>query len=176
VFALTCIAGVIPYAWHSFLNVVDPPYALISGLHFIVSSIVEVKDAGSPEQSTPARLYSFEWSAHIFLSIGGAAVAIVPLALCIWMLDQHETDPEPKILDMPVENEADREGNAQSFHNDADSLNDLNSEKERVQANAARWESMGLMGGDGPEGDLVLCCGVGKVSDLGVALFERICS
>lgn len=82
------------------------------------------------------------------------------------MLDQHETDPEPKILDMPVAaSETDAaEGNAQSFQDDADGANDLNREKERVQANAARWESMGLMGGDGPEGDLVLCCGMGKVS------------
>ncbi|CAM6104482.1 unnamed protein product [Calypogeia fissa] len=162
-FWILAVPGVIPYGWHSFLNVVDPPYALISGLHFIVTSIVEVKDINSPEQSNPARLYSFEWSAHILVSIGGAAVAILPLALCIWMLDQHETDPEPKMLDMPVaENETDAAGNAQSFHDDADSMNDLNREKERVQTNAARWESMGLMGGDGPEGDLVLCCGMGK--------------
>ncbi|KAG6542864.1 hypothetical protein Mapa_015768 [Marchantia paleacea] len=153
----------ISYSWHSFLNVVDPPYALISGLHFIVDSIVETKGINDPAMNSFTRVYTFEWNNYILLSIGGAAVAILPLLLCIWQLEVHEIEPEAKPMQPPAVDPT-AEGTEDSFQ-DVESINELYREKERVLTNVERWEAMGLMGGDSPEGDLILCQNLGKNYD-----------
>ncbi|KAL3695276.1 hypothetical protein R1sor_009352 [Riccia sorocarpa] len=153
----------ISFSWHSFLNVVDPPYALISGLHFIVNSIVETKGVNDPVMNSFPRVYTFMWNNYILLSIGGAAVAIVPLLLCIWQLEVHEMEPEAKMMQPPAADPS-AEGAEDSFQ-DVDSINELYREKERVLTNVERWETMGIMGGDSPEGDLILCQNLGKNYD-----------
>ncbi|KAL2632396.1 hypothetical protein R1flu_017082 [Riccia fluitans] len=153
----------ISFSWHSFLNVVDPPYALISGLHFIVTSIVETKGVNDPVMNSFPRMYTFEWNNSILLSIGGAAVAIVPLLLCIWQLEVHEMEPEAKMMQPPSADPS-AEGVEDSFQ-DVESINELYREKERVLTNVERWETMGIMGGDSPEGDLILCQNLGKNYD-----------
>lgn len=144
--------------WHYLLILIDPPYALISGLHFIVvtiNKVISMNGAAPSEMPTP--LYFFHWDNYVVLSIACSAVASVIFLICLWQLETHVLDPEKKPSNNGTAVQANREQGV-------DGSSDVDIEKVRVQSNAARWEGMHLVdGGDGPEGDLILCCSLGKV-------------
>ena len=102
----------------------------------------------------------------MILSIACSAAASVIFLICLWQLETHVLDPEKK---------ASGNGTAVQPHREegVDGSSDVEKEKDRVQSNAARWEGMGLVdGGDGPEGDLILCCSLGKVVVFILLLFS----
>jgi len=153
------IAGNLSYrSWHYLLILIDPPYALISGLHFIVATIDKVTSMnGAAPSEMPTPLYFFHWDNYVILSIACSAAASVIFLICLWQLETHVLDPEKKPSGNSTAVQPNREEGV-------DGNSDVEKEKDRVQSNAARWEGMGLVdGGDGPEGDLILCCSLGKV-------------
>jgi len=144
--------------WHIFLTVIDPPYALTSGLHFIVRTIdkVMVSNGAAPSEM-PSPAYFFEWKNYVVVSMIGSVAAVIIYVFCLWQLETHSLDPETKAgADGAINQVAPREGSS--------SRSDIEQEKERVLTSAARWEGMGrAQGADEPEGDAILCYGLGKV-------------
>lgn len=144
--------------WHILLTVIDPPYALTSGLHFIARTIDNVMGSnGAAPSEMPPPAYFFEWKNYVVVSMVGSVAAVIIYAVCLWQLETHSLDPETKAgVDGAINQVASREG--------SNSGGDIDQEKERVQTSAARWEGIGhAQGADEPEGDAILCYGLGKV-------------
>lgn len=144
--------------WHILLTVIDPPYALTSGLHFIVLTIDKVMTSnGAAPSEMPSPAYFFEWKNYVVVSMIGSVAAVIIYFVCLWQLENHSSDPESKAgADGAITQVAPGEGSS--------SCSDIDHEKERVQASAARWEGIGRVeGSDEPEGDAILCYGLGKV-------------
>ena len=155
------------------LNVIDPPYALLSGLHFISTAFGKALDMnGAAPSEMPPPSYYFQWNNYVLLSIGGGAAGFTVLLVFLWRLETHVLDPETKVT---TESTNSTEGQTEHEAGVIES-SDLDKEKDRVQLHAARWEGMGLVdGADGPEGDSILCCSLGKVKHNGVLLRFYLC-
>lgn len=151
-------AGKLKYhSWHILFTVIDPPYALTSGLHFIVLTIDNVMSSnGAAPSEMPSPIYFFEWKNFVVVSIVGSVAAMIIYVVCVWQLETYSLGPETKTEADGVGNQGTREGSSTS--------SDIDQEKERVQSSASRWEGMRIVdGADEPEGDSILCYSLGKV-------------
>jgi hypothetical protein len=152
-------AGNLKYnSWHILFTVIDPPYALTSGLHFIVSTIDNVMSSnGAAPSEMPSPTYFFEWKNYVVVRIVGSVAAMIIYVVCLWQLDTHSLGPETK-------SGADGAGNHVVPREGSSNSSDIDQEKERVQSSASRWEGMRTAdAADEPEGDSILCYGLGKV-------------
>jgi hypothetical protein len=152
-------AGNLKYnSWHILFTVIDPPYALTSGLHFIVSTIDNVMSSnGAAPSEMPSPTYFFEWKNYVVVSIVGSVAAMIIYVVCLWQLETHSLGPETK-------SGADGAGNHVVPREGSSNSSDIDQEKERVQSSASRWEGMRTAdAADEPEGDSILCYGLGKV-------------
>lgn len=150
------------------LNVIDPPYALLSGLYFISTAFGKALDMnGAAPSEMPPPSYYLQWNNYVLLSIGGGAAGFIVLLIFLWRLETHVLDPETRVT---AESTNSTEGQTEQETSVIES-SDVDKEKDRVQLHAARWEGMGLVdGADGPEGDFILCCSLGKVKHNEVSL------
>ncbi|KAG0581666.1 hypothetical protein KC19_4G270200 [Ceratodon purpureus] len=151
-------AGDLKYpSWHILLTVIDPPYALTSGLHFIVRTIDNVMSSnGAAPSEMPSPTYFFEWKNYVVLSILGSVAGMIIHVIFLWRLETHSLDPATRTG-------ADGAGNQVIPREGSSNNSDIDQEKERVQSSASRWEGMRIVDGpDEPEVDSILCYNLGK--------------
>ena len=127
------LAGYLKYhSWHILFTVVDPLYALTSGLHVIVLTINNVMSSnGAAPSELPPPTYFFEWKNYVVVSIVGSVAAMIINVVCLWQLETHSLDPETK-------SGADGAGNQVIPQEGSSSSIDIDQEKERVQSSASR--------------------------------------
>eukprot|EP00897_Mesotaenium_endlicherianum_P005320 jgi/Mesen1/4816/ME000243S03991 len=169
---LLLLAAVVPYAVitananssgpgaaHTLFAFIDPPYALIAGLHYIADADITAREQNGAAPSGATAVARFlRWGSHVPVCILGLAVSAVLLALRLCVLERRAFDPAARRADH-LTGEAPSGGEAGGAGGGGE---DVRRERERVLESAARWDGQGLVGDSGDEGDLIICSAMGK--------------
>ncbi|GBG79474.1 hypothetical protein CBR_g29620 [Chara braunii] len=166
------IIGIIPYFWvivfteglnmitHGLLVFLDPPYAFLTGIHFVTRTqqFLRAENGAAPSPDVPSIEY-FLWPNLVSMSIAGMLASSVALTIALSLLQGSLHNPEPKdeslrdiwALDGPTDDTRDDE---------------LKKEKERVKEHVEMWERAGMIDTSETEDrDLILCYNLWKVDN-----------